>query len=435
VAATAKFISRCTVRAIAALVIVGVVCVQLALSAPQSGLKPAGTEEHRLPACTATVNSGLPPAATTVRNGILLCEALSGEVSESDLAADLDARFGITVQKSSSKQFKGVITKVRLGTLAAYYGLQAGDRVLKAEVKNDQLNITIDRNGKIFGAQLQARKPVSAPADLTATASTREVRLTAQEKQPPTTDEKKRLIADHDIVIIIDQSGSMNTQDCPNGLSRWEWCEKQTQKFMRDLEGYVKTVTIFTFNNNFTETHNAGMYKIAKIYHDENPGGMTWTAGPLDQALKEYFAARTAGGAVKPLLIAVITDGEPNLPRGPRFAEDEVKRIIADAIAKMNSPNEITITFLQIGAGFEGSEFLFALSKDPTVRYRIVDTKPFQDVIKLGLMDSLAAAITSPHENVTAKTNKELDSELTNLSRQRDILKSQVERQNEPAAK
>jgi hypothetical protein len=414
-------LTRLKLAAIVAVVIVAVVCPS-AMSAPESGLKPAGTNGD-------VQNSGRMPAGT---KSAMICEALSGEVSESDLALDLESRFGITVQKSSSKQFKGVITKIRAGTLAAYSGLQAGDRVLTAEVKNDQLNITVDRNGKTYGAQLKARKPIPAPPP-TLSGGTRGLELTEHEKKPPAPEEKKRLIADHDVVIIIDQSGSMGTLDCPDGSSRWEWCEKQTQKFMRDLEGYLKTVTIFTFNNEYHEFHNAEMHKIAKIYHDESPGGMTWTSGPLKQSLDEYFAARTAGGAVKPLLIAVITDGEPNLPRGPAYAEAEVKRIITDAVAKMNNPDEITITFLQIGGGFEGSDFLFALAKDPTMRYRIVDTKKFEEVIKLGLMDSIAAAITSPHENVTAKTNIELQTELTNLSREHDMLKSQVEKQNEPS--
>jgi len=73
-----------------------------------------------------------------------------------------------------------------------------------------------------------------------------------------------------------------------------------------------------------------------------------------------------------------------------------LKELIAETTQKMQSPDEIVIAFLQIGNDPKGYELLSELDdnlRKEHAAHDIVQTQPFQDVMRAGLAQSLLQAI------------------------------------------
>jgi hypothetical protein len=95
----------------------------------------------------------------------------------------------------------------------------------------------------------------------------------------------------------------------------------------------------------------------------------------------------------KATLIAVITDGMPNIPRDPLV----VNRALIDFTKKLSTGDEVIITFLQIGDTFDGRSFCIDLDDnlvDEGAKFDIVDTKTFSELKSEGLVSALVDAIT-----------------------------------------
>src|SRR5262249_33672147 len=76
--------------------------------------------------------------------------ALKGKVADWSLF-DLGIEYD---EKLTPPPPKVLIKKVRLGSWAARAGLEAGDLILRVDVKRDGYSITIDRNDKVYRAEL-----------------------------------------------------------------------------------------------------------------------------------------------------------------------------------------------------------------------------------------------------------------------------------------
>ncbi len=68
-----------------------------------------------------------------------------------DIVASSCSAAGITL---SSAVLPAGIDKIRLGSPAFYAGLAAGDKILSAQLNNNQLSLLIERHGQKFSAQL-----------------------------------------------------------------------------------------------------------------------------------------------------------------------------------------------------------------------------------------------------------------------------------------
>lgn len=306
---------------------------------------------------------------------------------------------GITL---SGNKLPATVLFVRLGSTALYAGISKGDKVLSAAVDNNVLTLKIERDKKSYAV----RVPVTAAALRAASGATMEPKRSlssnsdagdADASVPRTLHEKLKRLAEHDIVVIIDRSGSMKTPDCPNGNSRWGWCRDQAVSFMQLGAEEIQTITLVTFSYDYKVYPNSDLNAVKQTFETVDPDGGTGTAAPLDDRLQDYFRRRdTQGGKCKPLLIAVITDGLPNLPGGPVQAKQQVENAIIDATRRMNNPGEVSITFLSIGDAFEGDAFLRDLDTGLLgngARYDIVSTKSFQELERVGLMQALIDAI------------------------------------------
>jgi hypothetical protein len=226
------------------------------------------------------------------------------------------------------------------------------------------------------------------------------------------TEERLAQIGNYDVIVFIDLSKSMSksliqegrssegsardlVQVVPPGIcpsqTRWQWCAEQTELLTRQLhltpQDHFKVVL---FNDRYKEYKNMDLTGVPALFAGNQPSGNTNALGALRSQLREYFAARDQNkDAVKPLLLAMITDGSPDDPLAFR-------QLIIDATKKMQDPNEIAITFLQVGVDPKSTQYLRELDHGlvgSKARYDIVTTKSFDQVSQSGLALALLDAV------------------------------------------
>jgi Mg-chelatase subunit ChlD len=233
----------------------------------------------------------------------------------------------------------------------------------------------------------------------------------AQDENGLTQVDLQRLAA-HDIVLLVDKSGSMSTPDCPSkggggaatvasivvpliaggsplSASRWSWCHAQTEKMARQTENVLPGgFSVVLFDSRFNVFPHVTVDGLADIFRNHHPGGGTDLAGPLDCVFRDYFTRkRLPGSSIKPLLVGVITDGCPNFPR-------PVHDVIIRATHSVSNPSEIIIVFFLIGGQDRtGEEFVRDITHNLVregASYNIVRSVAFHDLKKIGLAKALA---------------------------------------------
>ena len=235
----------------------------------------------------------------------------------------------------------------------------------------------------------------------------------AQESQPgQLTQVQLQKLADHDIILLIDKSGSMATPDCsansstslksilPSlllgsslggsmGETRWQWCRQQTAQMSALTQQILPAgFSVLLFDSGYYLFPHVTSTTLPRIFANNGPGGGTDLALPLSVVFKDYFKRqKTSAVKIKPLLIGVITDGCPNEPRA-------VRRLLVDLTHSLKDPKEITIVFFLIGGhDSEGEKFVRDLTEKlipDGAAFNIVKGVPFSEVQRAGLVQSLA---------------------------------------------
>jgi hypothetical protein len=203
--------------------------------------------------------------------------------------------------------------------------------------------------------------------------------------------DQANLLANFQIELIVDCSTSMTRRDCPNGLSRWQWCGMQSQELANALASLLPGLTVTTFSGKYEVHKLVSPQIVADIFQHPNFDHGTRLAAPLRDRLYEYFDRRTPES--KPLLVVVITDGVPYPPPEPDFVENELIR----ATRLMQRRHEVTIVFFQIGQHEEQGEFYLEELGKNLVRdggkYRIVHTILFKKLKTIGLSQALVDVV------------------------------------------
>lgn len=224
----------------------------------------------------------------------------------------------------------------------------------------------------------------------------------------PTIAQLKR-ISDHDVVIAVDKSGSMSEMDCPgdvpgflqqmffggqfNGMvPRWEWCRRQTMHFAEQMARVPGSkMKLVLFDSHVEEFDNVSLNTIAEIFNRYQPHGGTNTTGTLKGPINDYFQRKKMYGRVRPLLIVCITDGAPSSPRS-------LKDLLVNATAKMESPGEITVVFLQVGNDPEGNRLLPELAyglNSEGAQFNIVSYRDFGNLLHTGLLNAIVETVST----------------------------------------
>ena len=216
------------------------------------------------------------------------------------------------------------------------------------------------------------------------------------------------LLSSRDIILLIDKSGSMSEEDCPapregfgflsrftgqmDAASRWDWCANELITMSRMAAGALRQgMRVVMFATDDDVFDRVRLEQIPQIFRGNRPSGSTNAAAALKKQLSWYFANKASQqGRNRPVVIAVITDGLPNNARA-------LKKAIVEATASMQRPDEIAITFLQVGRDRSGVNLVHELD-DGLMRqgatFDIVDCKDFGDLLNVGLGRALVDAIS-----------------------------------------
>ena len=231
----------------------------------------------------------------------------------------------------------------------------------------------------------------------------------AKPAAPPPT--RMSQIANYDVIVFIDSSRSMSRSLSPEtrwtekpryelpegiapGQSKWQWCAEQTENLSKQLEDNFKNhpddhLKVVMFSDKSTEYKDVDLRSVPTFFANNHPYGNTNANAALRAQLHEYFAKRdTNKDSVRPLLVAFITDGAPDDP----FA---LRQTIIDATKKMQNPDEIAITFLQVGIDPSAGKYLRELDcgLGSSAKYDIVTTKSFSQLNQTGLAVALLDAV------------------------------------------
>lgn len=204
---------------------------------------------------------------------------------------------------------------------------------------------------------------------------------------PMTTTSQLQLLSTRNVVILVDRSSSMNEKDCPGNVSRWRWCQEQAELFSGQIAGVLnERFTLGLFAHNYEIYPNVTVDQMGRLFGRKKLGLGTHPEGALREIFDSYFRGDMGQ---KPLAIAIVSDGDPN-------DEDKVAEVIKEATWQMRSPDQISITFLQVGHDEDGTDTLREFDQQlrrQGAKYDIVDRRSFYDVQRLGLLGSLVVAI------------------------------------------
>lgn len=199
-------------------------------------------------------------------------------------------------------------------------------------------------------------------------------------------------LAKYDITVAIDRSGSMGTKDMPGGASRWDFAKEAVGSLARkaatiDTDGISIGIfggSVVKMYDNVTGTDDI----LNTIFTENEPDGGTPTHTMISTVVDKYLADKAAGKNPKPVLLAIATDGEPSDKKA-------TKQVLVDTANKLDSDDEVAITFLQVGNDASATAYLKELDDElvPVMKakFDIVDTKQLEGAESI--TEKLLAAI------------------------------------------
>ncbi|MBX9848626.1 MAG: hypothetical protein K2X64_04980, partial [Rhodocyclaceae bacterium] len=285
-------------------------------------------------------------------------EACRKAIEATKAQMSLRSELGYDVDNKNKNVLTGKVTKVFLPSLAWLSGLRKDDDILKAKIENEYVYLTVKRRSKNYNLKLKYREPSSPLKGMNGKFdSTPANRFEGKITHPEILDQSVKYLANYDCALLIDCSASMESKLAASnhGLleSRWQWCKNECLSFYKQGEGYFPNgITMVPFNHEFAISKNAHFSEIANIYNTLNPTGGTDIAQPLSYLIEDYFQRKSQGN-VKPLAIAVLSDGEAS--------SVAIRDVLVNATQRMKHPKELLITFLTVDVSSFGTPVIRAM--------------------------------------------------------------------------
>ncbi len=309
-------------------------------------------------------------------------------------AFTLNARLGFKPTANNATK----IEKVFPGSLAWLAGIKSDDRIISMKETGNVTALSVMRNGRVFSATITDKsKPVVELKPLMASfpSSSLEGSIAAQITDLKLLQKYEGLLNDHDLVLLIDKSGSMSSPVGVSGISKWEWCKEQTKDIYSVAGYFPRGITLVLFDHEYQILRNQSVNEVAGVYQRYQPSGGTDLAHPFWDQLSSYFQQRQR----KPLIIAVISDfGTSGM---------QVREGVLEASKRVASAQELVICLLEVGQG--GRRLVAALDNEMTsvgAPFDIVDATTTEDLMQIGLKNALVAALMKRQKPVASKTKK-----------------------------
>lgn len=224
------------------------------------------------------------------------------------------------------------------------------------------------------------------------------------------------ILSERELIVLVDKSYSMKTRDCPpvigailvkdrapglmhelfgdkSSISRWQWVAAHALDFANQISPVKPEGFRLILFNQWRDIHDGvAPAQVPKIFYNTKVGGDTLLAQFLGEQLLQYIGKRKAAAGktrVKPLAVAVLTDGLPD-------DKNNLSEIIIHTTKQISSRDDVTITFLQVGTSNKGESFLADLDNNLTARgarFDIVDHKTFDQVKVSGLGRAIVDAV------------------------------------------
>lgn len=195
-------------------------------------------------------------------------------------------------------------------------------------------------------------------------------------------------LSKRDYVICIDKSGSMASKH--KNSTRWKYAQEQTLALASKCADFDSDgIDVILFSSSVKSYNGVTPDKVEQIFKENDPGNSTATDLALKTVFDAYFSKKSAGNA-KPVTCVVITDGEPN-------DQKAVVKVLIDAANKIESDEELAVTFIQVGDDPGARAFLESLDNDlqsQGAKFDIVDTKNEEEMDSMSITDILVAAIS-----------------------------------------
>jgi uncharacterized protein YegL len=215
-------------------------------------------------------------------------------------------------------------------------------------------------------------------------------------------DSEQAELGRHDIVLLIDKSESMGVIDCPSVgqpgmmVSRWMWCGQQAMDLAQQTAAVLPDgLTLVPFSNIPQPFAHANTFMIPQIFARMRPGGMTNASAAIELVLNQYYEhKKESHGKVRPLIIAVITDGLPTNP----FA---VQRDILEVAHQMKHGEDIQFAFFQVGEDPQGISFVGQFSQalaQEHAKFNIVSSRTFPQMLQTGLAKAMVDCLAGSQD-------------------------------------
>jgi len=312
---------------------------------------------------------------------------LQGTVAHNELIDNLE-RLGIKCLIHGDANSL-IVEKVALGSSGYYANIMPGDAIKDLyKLSDTRFVLSLERGKKLYQANINLL-PTQITNDLFKVSASAYPNSAISSTKLVDREPEKKLLP-YQIELLIDISGSMRYSDGTGNLGKFEWCCDQMHNLSDCLELYKKTFNITIFNTAYTVYEDCTSADVERIYHIVTPKGATDIVDPLTDRL--YHALEQYSKTGKPTLIVVITDGLPNVPNDPRA----VNQALIDFTSHLTGPNQVLVTFVQIGDTFDGREFCMDLDSNLVkegAKYDIVNTVPFYKLKQEGLVAALVDVV------------------------------------------
>ncbi|MBC7998709.1 MAG: hypothetical protein IAF58_12245 [Leptolyngbya sp.] len=305
------------------------------------------------------------------------------------LADKLDARLGMRFDKKRIPGLFARVEKVFPGSLSWLAGVKADDRIISLKQSNNLYQLQIKRDGrflsifitdttKVTMPNFTALSPASAPLD-----STNRL-IGAQITNVSLLHANEKLLTNHDLVLFIDKSSSMNSPFEGTGLSQWDWCKTSAHDLFSVSAYFPLGITVVMFDSNYEVLKGRTARDIEGIFQHYGPSGGTDLAKPFWEQLSEYFNRRSDKS--RPMIFAVISDFGTS--------GEQIREGVYEAARRVRTAQELTISLLEVGKG--GGLLVQTLDTDLVnvgARFDIVDATSSEDLAKIGLKNALIAGL------------------------------------------